>query len=258
VRDAWLVLPFVGLLAGASASATTFSFDCVTGSGTGCRIGEAQFSLEVAAAGNGLVSFTLHNEGDKEITAVGMYVDDDAHGLASLVSVIDGPGVNFEAGGSPKDLPGGHQEDFDADFRATAAQILRGDGVNTGEQVVMVFSLNQGKTVGDVLSALADEDLRIGVLAIAFGECSGDCKNGDHCDNGEDGDNHENAHDRDRGKRDEGDDEDGDDGDEHDQCNLCDLVQVRSFINNPEHVVPEPSVLSLLVLGLGGAFVRRR
>jgi len=170
VRLALLALPLL-LAAATSASATTFSFDCITGSGssTDCGIGEDQLSVEVSAGpGAGQVSFTLRNDGSEAITAAELYFDDDANVLASLVSVTDGSGVDFEDGEEPPDLPGGNSESFDADFLATAENPAPHNGVNPGEEVTVTFSLLSGNSLADVLDALESGELRLGVHAIAF------------------------------------------------------------------------------------------
>ena len=86
----------------------------------------------------------------------------------SLASVADGVGVDFSRNGFPSNLPDGVSEGFLANFRATADSILQGDGVDPGEIVATNFNLTRGYGLGDVLSGLLNEDLRIGVLAVAF------------------------------------------------------------------------------------------
>src|SRR5262245_37912573 len=160
------------LFSAGSASATPFSFVCITGKGNSksCGTGETQLSVDVLAGpGAGQVSFVLHNEGDQKITAADVYFDDGGL-LASLVSVTDGGKADFEEGGSPHNLPGGKKKEFLADFMASAASPPPKKGVNPGDAVTVVFSLSGGKTVADVVGALEDGDLRIGVKTVASGK----------------------------------------------------------------------------------------
>lgn len=161
---------FAALSFASSASATTFSFDCITGSGssTNCNIGEAQLALEVTAAGPGQVSFTLSNTGSEDLSAAQLYFDDGLGLLASVVSVVDGSGVDFEEGGTPANLPGGNSYGFDAEYVFSAENPAPFEGVNPGEEVTVVFTLAAGKTLADVLAAIGSENLRVGVHGIAF------------------------------------------------------------------------------------------
>jgi len=161
------------LCSAGSASATTFSFDCITGKGNskGCQTGEAQLSVEVLAGPEaGEVSFTLLNAGDGKITAADLYFDDDAGVLAGLVSVVDGGDVDFEEGGSPPKLPGGKKQGFEADVIVAAAKPAPKMGVNPGDEVTVSFTLADGKTLADVLAALEAGELRIGVKTVASGK----------------------------------------------------------------------------------------
>ncbi len=234
------VLP---LLAG-PASAITLTFDCITdfGISAACDVGEDQFSVDVTSTPTPTptpqaddfesVSFAFSNVGSEAITIIGVYFDDGAGVLASLASVVDGVGVDFDRNGFPSNLPDGLSEGFLADFRATADHILQGDGVNPGEDVATDFTLTRGYTLGDVLTALTSQDLRVGVLAVAFpgqvnplgSGCGPGCRHGEDCD--------------DSGRFN---------------------FEIVSFINDPGvEVVPEPGALSLLSLALLGFFVRRR
>ncbi len=169
LRPAALSL-FVLLSSASAATATAFSFGCITGSGssTNCGIGEAQLSLDVTAAGPGQVAFQLTNTGGEDLSAAQLYFDDDLGLLASLVSVVDGSGVDFEDGGTPADLPGGNHEDFEADYVVSAENPAPFAGVNPGESVTVVFAIAAGRTLADVIAALESEDLRVGVHGIAF------------------------------------------------------------------------------------------
>lgn len=231
----FLSFALLPLLAG-SASAVPVTFDCITGFGISqaCDVGEDQFSVDVTSTPTPTpqaddfesVSFAFNNVGNDPIIIIGVYFDDDVGVLASLSSVVDGVGVDFSGNGFPSNLPDGLSEGFLANFRATADHILQGDGVNPGETVATNFNLTRGYRLADVLAALPNQDLRIGVLAVAFSGQVTPLGSGDDCD------------------------------DPNDPRFDFEIV---SFINDPGvEVVPEPSALSLLGLGLLGLFLRRR
>jgi hypothetical protein len=94
------------LLAEPSAANTILGFDCLTANLAGdCAIGESQFSVEISDQGGGTIRFHFRNSGLAESAISEIYFDDGS--LLALASVIDGPGVDFEQGANPPDLPGG-------------------------------------------------------------------------------------------------------------------------------------------------------
>lgn len=162
-----LILACAVLMSAGSASAMTFSFDCITGgSSTNCDIGEAQLSLEVSLdpMDASRVRFILRNDGGDDVTAAELYFDDDGGVLASLLSVADGSGVDFEEGGAPPNLPDGNDEAFEVDFLVSAANPAPQNGVNPGEHVTVTFSAS----LAAVRAALEAGELRVGVHAISF------------------------------------------------------------------------------------------
>ncbi len=152
-----------------AAEATTLSFHCIAGDGGGpCAIPVEELSLEVADLGAGTVSFTLHNDDGEPSSIEALYFDDEAGALGSLVSVLDGSGVDFHAGGSPNDLPSGNVEDFFAERVFTAKNPQKRHGVNPGEHLTIVFRLATGSSFAELLEALDDGGLRVGVHVPAF------------------------------------------------------------------------------------------
>jgi hypothetical protein len=128
-------------------------------------VGEDQLSVEVLAAAPGQVSFRLLNEGDEPLTASQLFFDDVAGVLGDLLSVVDGVGVVFLEGGKPDDLKGGKKIGFEADDFVSAAKPAKDNGVNPGEDVLVLFALAGTNTFEDVIAALESEGLRIGVNA---------------------------------------------------------------------------------------------
>jgi hypothetical protein len=140
------------------------SFGCLSSSSK-CAVGEAQLSVEVLAAAPGQVSFRLRNQGGEPLTASQLFFDDVAGVLGDLLSVVDGVGVVFLEGGKPDDLKGGKKIGFEADAFVSAAKPAKDNGVNPGEDVLVLFALAGTNTFEDVIAALESEGLRIGVNA---------------------------------------------------------------------------------------------
>jgi len=154
----------VAFLSAGPASATSVSFECLSSSSK-CAVGEDQLSVEVLAAAPGQVSFRLSNEGDEPLTASQVFFDDVAGVLGDLLSVLAGTGVDFAAGGKPDNLKGGQKIDFEADAFASATKPAKENGVNPGEDVLIVFALAGTHTFEDVIAALESASLRVGVNA---------------------------------------------------------------------------------------------
>ena len=164
LRPLFLALA-VGLLSAGPASATSVSFSCLSNSSQ-CEIGEAQLSVVVSSLAAGQVSFLLRNQGSESLTASQVFFDEDTGLLlGDLLSVLDGTGVAFVEGGNPDNLKGGKKIGFDADAFASATKPSKENGVDPGEQVLITFALAGTHTLEDVLAALEDESLRIGVNA---------------------------------------------------------------------------------------------
>lgn len=170
MRRCTFVLLTILLLAASPAAAVTIGFDCLTGNLAGdCTIGEAQLTVEVTdVAGN--IRFDFQNAGPLASVISEIYFDDGS--LLGLASVIDGPGVDFEPGANPPNLPGGNTavppfvvtQDFLAESIPSPSQ----NGVGPGEFVMLDFTLQGGQTLADVITELTNGDLRIGIHVIAF------------------------------------------------------------------------------------------
>ncbi len=218
-----LLLPLLMSLAIAGqAAATTFAFDCISGGGTACGVGEAQLVMDVTDSGSGTVTITLQNLGPVGSAIANVYLD--FGGILQGLLVVDGPGVDFALGGSPSNLPGGNAVGFHANARASADNPKPHNGVNPGESVSLVLTL-EGKTFADVLQLLQSGEVAVGIhlIAIVNPEC----------------------------------DFDGERGGDHAKCDLCDDLSA-SFVNDPSPLVPEPAAAALLgTAALVGLAVRR-
>lgn len=167
-------LLFVPITARA-ATLTTLSFDNITGNNAiDAAIGEAQLFVDVLDDGcPAQIQFKFRNTGPAASSITDIYFDDDELSpvLASLfVGADSGAGVEFEAGASPGNLPGGN--DPDVDFSATASadstSPAQPNGVNPGEFVIIGFSLAAGVDCADVIDALESGSLRVGIHVQGF------------------------------------------------------------------------------------------
>jgi hypothetical protein len=153
----------------APASATTLSFECITGNLAGdCAIGEAQLTVDVTFHEGVHVLFEFKNSGPLAASITDVYFDDGT--LLSINSIINGTGVDFSEGADPGNLPGGNTLNpaFDATFSADSNPPVPQNGVNPGETLGVLFNLQPGGTFADVIGELADGTLRVGIHVQAF------------------------------------------------------------------------------------------
>ncbi len=170
-------ITFQALMA-STAAATTVTFECITDNNAGdCAIGEAQLSVDVAGVvGNpNQVLFTFANSGPDASLITDVYFDDGTLlGIAGLIDSDDNylgafgdPGVDFSQGAAPPNLPGGNS--LPIPFETTAGFLADADpppamrGVDPGETLGVVFNLQGGGTLADILLELTNGDLRIGI-----------------------------------------------------------------------------------------------
>jgi hypothetical protein len=178
VRGARGCLVLAGIVAGgvglptASQANTILQFGCLTQNDPGdCTVGETQFSVTLTDEGGGVVRFHFKNAGPAASVLSEIYFDDGA--LLALSNVIDGPGVDFEPDANPPDLPGG--EDAVPPFQVTQGFLAQStpspaqNGAGPTEWVAIEFTLQDGKTIADVISDLTTGQLRIGIHVIGFG-----------------------------------------------------------------------------------------
>ena len=162
-----------------SAEAVSTGFSCITGSvAADCATGEAHLFVDVTDAGSNRVLFTFSNTGPEDAAITDVYFDDGTLlGIAGLIDSDDDalgsfgdPGVDFSPGASPGDLPGGEAIGFmvTVGFLADSDSPPPHNGVNPLESLGIVFDLQAGGTIADVLSELADETLRIGIHVQGF------------------------------------------------------------------------------------------
>jgi hypothetical protein len=165
------------LLASASSAeaAVSYSFTGVSNNNaTNTAIGEANLSMMVSDNGGGFVRFDFYNSGPEASSITDVYFDDAVDPslfVTPISQIINGSGVSFSTWATPGNLPGGNDVGFDATRGLTAdsdSPKVPQNGVNPGETLGVVLQLNNGNNYGDVLTALADSSLRVGLHVQAF------------------------------------------------------------------------------------------
>lgn len=156
-----------------TAAAAMVEFYCVTGNDVSdCTTGETQLRVEVLAAPYG-ASFTFRNEGPSVSSIADVYFE--ATLFQSIVGIANDPGrVEFSVHATPSNLPGANNAS--PGFRATEGLSADADtpvppmGVNPGEALTLYLSLRPGAGFDDVLGALADGSLRVGLHVQGFAD----------------------------------------------------------------------------------------
>jgi len=157
-----------GLLAGPAAAGVIYSFQGVTNTNwVDVDTGRAQVSVDVSDAGGGKVAFKFVNSGPSASSITAVYFDADE--LFAGMSIVNGSGVRFSLGATPRNLPGGKDISFNASLAADSDSPTQPNGVNPGESLTVLFDLANGQTYQDVLYALhGGVDLRTGIHVQAF------------------------------------------------------------------------------------------
>lgn len=135
--------------------------------------GEAQFTVDVTQV-SGRAQFYFANSGPNP-SRLSLLAFESGGVLGSFYDLINGPGVNFVHDPSPGNLPGGNslsppfEEVFTDSRNGNAAT-----GVDPGEHLTVIYNLVGGASFADLIAALDDGSLRVGIHAIAFGYYPGD------------------------------------------------------------------------------------
>lgn len=166
-----VVLP--GLMPGA-VQAATLSFYCISTGGTtavDCPIATAQITVDVTGVSPGVVNFRFNNTGPLVSSISEVYFDNGT--LLGISSVAHSAGDPWTGGSaSPGNLPGGAS--ISPPFVTTAGFLAESNpspsqnGVRPGEYLDVVFNLQGGGTLADVLAELVTGEIRLGMHVIAF------------------------------------------------------------------------------------------
>jgi len=152
----------------------SYGFENITHNDTGnATIGENQLLVDILAESilANQVVFKFDNIGSEDSSITDVYFDDGTLlGTASIDN--SNPGVSFSQNASPGNLPGGN--DINPPFVAIAGFTADSDspiqlmGVNPGETVSIIFDLQSGGTVQDVIDEINNDELRIGLHVQSF------------------------------------------------------------------------------------------
>lgn len=164
-------------LAGVSQASFTYSFvhfGDENGAGN-AQIGEDQLSMEVSDYSLDQVLFTFYNSGPYETSVTQIYFEDTLGLLDGVAFLIEDTNfVDFDFSDNAGNLPGGNTISFTEDFEATSVaqgEVLNGktaNGINPGEQLGVVIDLEDSIVFNDIISALDETLIRVGMHVQAF------------------------------------------------------------------------------------------
>ncbi|MDD5134374.1 MAG: PEP-CTERM sorting domain-containing protein [Phycisphaerae bacterium] len=130
------------------------------------------FTITASDEGQNKVGFLFENSSLITSSITAIYFDDDSI-LNLAEGILEGTGVNFAFGATPKSLPAGNNliPPFDKKpaFSADSDSPTSHNGINQAEWLKITFTLKTGKNFDDVTNAIArggttsQHDLRIGI-----------------------------------------------------------------------------------------------
>lgn len=169
-----LIIGLTGLLL-PTAFAEWFGFSAITAndpSGFSQYVGESQLRMEVVSDGAGQSRIIFVNDGPEESSLSQIYFDFTPEINMSVVRIGNIEGVSFTAEDiKPNNLPAGNSifPTFGSDLAVGADKPAPKNGINPGESLELIMSYNSSY---DIIAALGNEDLRVGLHVISLGEYS--------------------------------------------------------------------------------------
>jgi hypothetical protein len=125
--------------------------------------------MEVTAVGTTQVRFDFTNTGGQASSITDVYFDDQMPPLLGIpVTIVNSSGVSFSAGCSPGNLPGGNPYGFTSNYCADSNSPVQPNGVNPGETLGVIYTLQGGATLADVIAALHADSYVVGVHVQGF------------------------------------------------------------------------------------------
>ncbi len=124
----------------------------------------SQLSVDVTGVSGGVL-FTFNNAGPLDSSITDIYFSSGSFLTLPMIITDSGAGVDFSAGATPPDLPGGNDVGFTATrgFTADSDPAVAPNGVNPGEWVAIQFGLGAGQSFASVTQALDTGAIRIGL-----------------------------------------------------------------------------------------------
>lgn len=153
-------------------AATTLQFYSITNNNApNSTAGANQLFVEVSdPAGANNVLFRFGNLGPIASSITDVYFDDGT--LLAIAGITNGTGVSFSQGAAPPNLPGANNAtppfNVTAGFSADSNPPVSQNGVNPGENLSVLFSLQSGQEYATVITSLQTGALRVGMHVQSF------------------------------------------------------------------------------------------
>ena len=169
-----LIAGIIGLLLPAARGAW-FDFSAITAndsSGFSQYVGESQLHMEVVLYAAGQIRVLFVNNGSEESSVSQIYFDFSPESNLSLASIGNIEGVSFTSQNvNPNNLPSGKSifAAFESDLAVGAANPAPKNGINPGESLELIMNYNSAY---DIIGALSNEELRVGLHVISLGQYS--------------------------------------------------------------------------------------
>lgn len=151
------------------AQAIPLSFSCITNNNAGdCTIATSQLSVTLDALGTDQVRLQVSNDGPS--ASVYSRILFDGTILSGIAAITNGAGVDFADASPGGVLPGGNGNpiNFTTDLEAEADNPKPQNGIGPGESLTLDLDIETGFDFQDVVDALADGSLRIGMHVQSF------------------------------------------------------------------------------------------
>lgn len=177
-----VALMMVGVMGAANVHAVldtqTYGFYNIThNSAADALIGEAQLSVQVSDYGTGGVGFKFMNAGPADCVITEIYLQNGS--LLEFISIDESLlGVDYQedevGSASPGNLPGGRS--MGPQFIASQGFSIKPIdpapywGVEPGEWVEIMYSLQSGTTYANIIDELNNADLRVGIHVQAYAD----------------------------------------------------------------------------------------
>ncbi|MBM3487572.1 MAG: hypothetical protein FJX67_13230 [Alphaproteobacteria bacterium] len=170
VRLGFVCASLASSIVATTSTAGAITFDQITNN-SGQNYAD-DFSASITDAGSGKVWIRFMNAPGASGLIGTVYIDDDDSNLVSIEfsAAQSSPGVLFEVGSGPPNLPAGNLANpaFDAHFRA-GKKGAASNGVDAGETLALLATLQAGSSVAEILADLAQSRFRLALHGQSLG-----------------------------------------------------------------------------------------